>query len=486
MKNSEELITGLDIKEIIGSLSRDISSICFDSRQACPQSMYIAQKGTQVDGHTFILMAIEKGACCIVVEDMPIIINKEITYIRVDNSSLALGHIASAFYNHPSQKLKLIGITGTNGKTTTVTLLHTLLTDLGYKVGLLSTIENKINNKIIPSSHTTPDAVSINKLLAEMCDNGCEYCFMEVSSHAIVQHRIAGLLFQGAIFSNLTHDHLDYHKTFKEYVYAKKMLFDNLSPHAFALSNMDDANGKVMLQNTKATKQYYSLLNGTADFKAKINEFNFHGMQLNLDQEEVWVKLTGTFNAYNILAIYATTRLLGMDKMETLCKLSSLNPAEGRFSTYQGKNNIVAIVDYAHTPDALQNVLKTIGKIRKHNQQIITVVGCGGNRDKNKRPIMAKIGYDLSDKLILTSDNPRNENPDEILKEMLKGIENENNDKVFLISDRQQAIKLSVSIAKKGDIILIAGKGHEKYQEIQGVKHHFDDVEVVNKYLSIN
>lgn len=485
MKKCEELLLGLNIKNVIGPLSRDITSICFDSRQVVHQSMYIAQRGTQVDGHSFISMAIEKGACCIVLEKMPNEINKGITYIQVENSSFALGHIASAFYNYPSKKLKLIGITGTNGKTTTVTLLHTLLTNLGYKVGLLSTIENKITHKIIPSSHTTPDAIRINELLSEMYENGCEYCFMEVSSHAIVQDRIAGLTFFGAIFSNLTHDHLDYHKTFQEYLRAKKLFFDYLSPEAFALSNMDDPNGKVMLQNTKASKYYYSLLNGTADFKANIMEYNFNGMQLLLDGQEVWVKLSGTFNAYNLLVIYATAKLLGMDKMETLYKLSDLQPAEGRFSTYQGKNNIVAIVDYAHTPDALQNVLKTITKIKTSKQHIITVIGCGGNRDKNKRPVMAKIGYDFSDMLILTSDNPRNEKPEEILEDMIKGIANEKNDKVFVNVDREQAIKLSISMAKPNDIILIAGKGHEKYQEIQGVKHHFDDVEIAKKYLLI-
>ncbi|MDD3280270.1 MAG: UDP-N-acetylmuramoyl-L-alanyl-D-glutamate--2,6-diaminopimelate ligase [Bacteroidales bacterium] len=485
MKKCEELVSDLNIKNTIGTLSRNVTSLCFDSRQVVQQSMYIAQKGTQVDGHSFIPMAIEKGACCIILEDMPKEIKKDITYIQVDNSSFALGHIASAFYDYPSKKLKLIGITGTNGKTTTVTLLHTLLTNLGYKVGLLSTIENKIKDKIIPSSHTTPDAIRINELLSKMCDNGCEYCFMEVSSHAIVQDRIAGLSFVGAIFSNLTHDHLDYHKTFQEYLKAKKQFFDHLSPKAFALSNMDDANGKVMLQNTKASKYYYSLLNGTADFKANIIDYNFNGMQLHMDGKEVWVKLSGTFNAYNLLVIYATAKLLGMDTMETLYKISALNPAEGRFSTYQGKNNIVAIVDYAHTPDALQNVLKTIKKIKSLKQHIITVIGCGGNRDKNKRPVMAKIGYDFSDTLILTSDNPRNENPEEILQDMLKGIANENNDKVFVNVDREQAIKLSISIAKPDDIILIAGKGHEKYQEIQGIKHHFDDVEIAKKYLLI-
>ena len=484
MKQCKELVKELNIIKIIGSLSIEISNICFDSRQVIPQCLYVAQKGTQVDGHDFISMAIEKGASCIVLENLPSEINNTITYIQVENTSLALGYIASAFYDYPSKKIKLIGITGTNGKTTTVTLLHKMFLDLGYKTGLLSTIENKINQEIIPSTHTTPDAVTINKLLAFMCEKRCEYCFMEVSSHAVVQHRISGLIFKGGIFSNITHDHLDYHKTFKEYILAKKLFFDGLPSDAFALSNFDDPNGKVMLQNTKAKKYYYSLLNGTADFKAKINEFNFQGMHLNLENEDVWVKLTGTFNAYNLLAIYATTRLLNIDKEKAMHILSLLNPAEGRFATYLGKNNVVAIVDYAHTPDALENVLKSIRKIRNQKQHIITVVGCGGNRDKTKRPEMAKIGYDLSDKLILTSDNPRNENPEDILKDMLQGIEND--EKVLIISDREQAIKLAVSFADKNDIILIAGKGHEKYQEIMGVKHHFDDAEIIKKYLNIN
>lgn len=484
MKRCEELIKNIRPIKTIGSISKDISSICFDSREVVVQSMFIAQKGTQVDGHDYISKAIEKGAYCIVLEYFPSQLVENVTYIQVEDASLALAHIAAAFYDYPSQKLKLVGITGTNGKTTTVTLLHKLFLELGYQVGLLSTIENKINNEIIPSTHTTPDAVAINKLLALMCEKRCEFCFMEVSSHAIVQRRVEGLRFEGGIFSNITHDHLDYHKTFKEYILAKKMFFDTLPSHAFALSNIDDANGKIMLQNTKAKKYFYSLLSGTTDFKAKIVEHDFRGMQLDINEHKVWVKLTGVFNAYNTLAIYATARLLGINDNEILEVLSSLNPAEGRFETYVGENNITAIVDYAHTPDALENVLKTIRKIRKSKQNIITVVGSGGNRDKSKRPKMAKISYDLSDKLILTSDNPRNEDPDEIIKDMLKGIPND--EKVLVISDREQAIKTAVLLAHKDDVILIAGKGHEKYQEIKGVKRHFSDVEMVMKYLKIN
>ncbi|NLJ83018.1 MAG: UDP-N-acetylmuramoyl-L-alanyl-D-glutamate--2,6-diaminopimelate ligase [Bacteroidales bacterium] len=484
MKRCEELIKNIRPIKTIGSVSKNISSICFDSREVVVQSMFVAQKGTQVDGHDYISKAIEKGAYCIVLENLPSQLDDNVTYIQVENSSLALAHIASAFYDYPSQKLKLVGITGTNGKTTTVTLLHKLFLGLGYQAGLLSTIENRINNEIIPSTHTTPDAVSINKLLALMCEKGCEFCFMEVSSHAIVQRRVEGLRFEGGIFSNITHDHLDYHKTFKEYILAKKTFFDTLPSHAFALSNIDDANGKIMLQNTKAKKYFYGLLSGATDFKAKITEHDFRGMQLDINEHKVWVKLTGVFNAYNTLAIYATARLLGINDNKILKVLSSLNPAEGRFETYVGKNNITAIVDYAHTPDALENVLKTIRKIRKSKQNIITVVGSGGNRDKSKRSEMAKISYDLSDKLILTSDNPRDEDPDEIIKDMLKGTPND--EKVLVVSDREQAIKTAVLLAHKDDVILIAGKGHEKYQEIKGVKRHFSDAEVVIKYLKIN
>ncbi len=483
MKKYEDIIKDLKIKNTIGSLSKEISGIYFDSRKVCPQSMYVAQKGTQFDGHAFIAMAIEKGATCVVVENMPQNIDNAITYLQVEDTSEALGHLASSFYDYPSRKIKLIGITGTNGKTTTVTLLQQLFVKLGYKVGLLSTIENKINEIVIPSTHTTPDAITINQLLKEMCTQGCEYCFMEVSSHAIVQKRISGLFFAGGIFSNITHDHLDYHKTFLEYIKAKKIFFDNLPATAFALSNIDDANGKLMLQNTKASKHYYSLLNASSDYKAKINELDFHGMQLIIDNENIWVKLTGTFNAYNILAIYATTQLLGFDKTNVLCEISMLDSAKGRFNVYISNNDIIAIVDYAHTPDALQNVLNTIHKILKPHQNLITVVGCGGNRDKKKRPEMARIANSLSNQLIITSDNPRNENPEAIINDMLKGVVN--HDKVLTLTDREQAIKLAVKLANKKDVILIAGKGHEKYQEIKGIKYHFDDVEIVKKYLSI-
>ncbi|MDD2622680.1 MAG: UDP-N-acetylmuramoyl-L-alanyl-D-glutamate--2,6-diaminopimelate ligase [Bacteroidales bacterium] len=485
MKTCKELIDRIPIKQIIGNVEIPIHAVCFDSREVLANTLFVAQKGNTVDGHDYIDKAIAKGACCIVLENLPAQIKDGITYIQVENASFALGWIAAAFYNYPSEKLTLIGITGTNGKTTSVTLLHRLFRDLTYKVGLLSTIENKINDEIIPSTHTTPDAVTINRLLAKMLDKGCQFCFMEVSSHAIVQHRISGLHFKGAIFSNITHDHLDYHKTFKEYIYAKKMFFDNLSNDAFALSNMDDTNGMVMLQNTKAKRFTYSLLNVNTDFKATINTYDFEGMQLTIDKQEIWFRLTGTFNAYNLLVVYAVTQLLGIDKQEALRNMSLLEPAEGRFVTLNAKNKVTAIVDYAHTPDALKNVLKAIRNIRKPEQKILTLIGCGGNRDKSKRPEMAKIAYDLSDILILTSDNPRNENPINILDDMIKGIEKEDRNNVFVIENREQAIKLSASLAKKNDIILIAGKGHEKYQEINGIKHHFDDMEIIKNYLTI-
>ncbi|MFA7401640.1 MAG: UDP-N-acetylmuramoyl-L-alanyl-D-glutamate--2,6-diaminopimelate ligase [Bacteroidales bacterium] len=485
MKTAKELLHRLKTNKTIGNININVSAVCFDSRKVEPHALFVAQKGTSFNGHDFIDTAIEKGAVCIVLEDFPPKLNDAVTYIQVDNASYALGWIAAAFYDYPSEKLKLIGITGTNGKTTTVTLLHRLFTDFGFKTGMLSTVENKINNEILPSTHTTPDAVAINCLLAEMLNQSCEYCFMEVSSHAIVQDRISGLCVEGAVFSNITHDHLDYHKTFKEYIRAKKLFFDNLPAHAFALSNLDDVNGKVMLQNTKAKKYTYSLLNATADFKAKINEYDFQGMHLAINGQEAWFLLTGSFNAYNLLVVYAVAQLLGLENKDILCHMSKLKPAEGRFDTVNGKNNITAIVDYAHTPDALKNVLTTIRNIRKSDQRILTLVGCGGNRDKTKRPEMAKIAYDLSDVLILTSDNPRNEKPSDILKDMLKGVEKEDESKIFTIEDRKQAIKLSVSLSKKNDIILIAGKGHEKYQEINGLKHHFDDMEEIKKYLSV-
>ena len=483
MKTIRELIAALDVLQCVGHSDMEISNICFDSRKVGPRSLFVAQRGTQMDGHAFIGNAVAQGASCVVLEEMPSTLDEKVCYVKVKEADLALARIADAFYDHPSRQLKLVGVTGTNGKTTTVTLLYRLFKALGHQAGLLGTVENRIGDKVCPATHTTSDAVSVNAMLRDMVEMGCEYCFMEVSSHAIVQHRVAALHFTGGIFSNITHDHLDYHKTFRSYLEAKKAFFDHLEKSAFALSNADDANGRVMLQNSKAKTFTYGLKSGTVDFKAKIMELHLEGMLLNLDGQEVWSRLTGDFNAYNLLAVYGTAILLGEDKMEVVRHLSALEPAEGRFACYQGTKGVTAIVDYAHTPDALQNVLKTIHKIRRDSQRIITVVGCGGNRDKTKRPEMAQIAFSLSDLLILTSDNPRMEDPDAILQDMKKGLEGVKDSDYFIIADRAEAIKLAVHLAHTGDIVLIAGKGHEKYQDVNGVKHHFDDVEKVKQYL---
>ncbi|MCX6281400.1 MAG: UDP-N-acetylmuramoyl-L-alanyl-D-glutamate--2,6-diaminopimelate ligase [Bacteroidetes bacterium] len=457
-----------------------IRSLQFDSRQVGPGDVFFAIRGSVSDGHDFIGMAIEKGASAIVCESCPVELSNLVTWIKTSDSALALGEMASAFYDHPSHKLQLAGITGTNGKTTTVTLLHRLFTGLGYKSGLLSTIKNLVNLREVPATHTTADPVQINRLLAEMCEEGCEYCFMEVSSHAIDQKRIAGLNFRGGIFSNLTHDHLDYHKTFDAYIKAKKGFFDSLPSSAFALVNKDDKNGLVMLQNTRATKYTYSL-QSMADFRCKILDNEFSGLHLNIDGHDAWFRLIGSFNAYNILSVYTSAVLLGQDPLQVLTLLSTMEPVDGRFNYIPGPGNITAIVDYAHTPDALKNVLGTINDIRNHNEKLITVVGAGGNRDTSKRPVMAKISASLSDQLILTSDNPRFEEPEAILQEMVKGIEVTDARKVLVIADRRQAIKTAVTLAADNDIILIAGKGHETYQEIKGVKYPFDDREVVKE-----
>ena len=483
MKKIDELIRSVEVIQHVGDLNRTISSVCFDSQKVTPSSLFVAQRGTRTDGHTFIGQAIQKGACCVVLENMPQEIQSNVCYIQVKDSSLALAYIADVFYGYPSRQLKLVGITGTNGKTTTVTLLYRLFQSLGYKAGLLSTIENRVGEQVFPATHTTSDALYVNAMLRQMVDAGCSHCFMEVSSHAIVQHRVAALQFAGGIFSNITHDHLDYHKTFKAYLEAKKAFFDNLPATAFALSNADDANGRVMLQNTKAHTYTYGLKSGAVDFKAKIMECHLDGMQLQMDRQEMWSRLTGDFNAYNLLAIYGTAILLGEEKQQVLTRLSALEAAEGRFACYTGSKGVTAIVDYAHTPDALQHVLQTVRKIRRPSQHILTVVGCGGDRDKTKRPEMAQIGFSLSDTLILTSDNPRTEEPDAILDDMRKGLAAEDESAYIVIADRAEAIKTAVRLAKPGDIVLIAGKGHEKYQDIKGVKHHFDDVETVKKYL---
>ena len=483
MKLLSDILYKTRLEEVIGSTNVAISSVTFDSRKVKKDSLFVATRGTASDGHHYIETAIESGAVAIVCEELPEVQKENITYVKVIDSSASLGYIACNYYDNPSEKIKLVGITGTNGKTTTVTLLFNLFRGLGYNVGLLSTVENKINNTVIPSTHTTPDALALNELLSKMVEEGCQYAFMEVSSHAIVQHRITGVKFIGAAFSNITHDHLDYHKTFEEYIKAKKLFFDNLQDDAFALTNKDDRNGMVMLQNTKATKYSYGL-KSIADFKCRVVENHLNGLLLNIDNQEVWVKLIGSFNAYNVLVVYAVSQLLKQDKVQVLTTLSNLNSVEGRFQYIKSKNGVVAIIDYAHTPDALKNVLETIKDIRTGNEQVITLAGCGGDRDAAKRPIMAQIACDYSNKVILTSDNPRSENPEDILNQMQAGINPADAKKTLRISDRKEAIRTAVAFAKEGDIILIAGKGHEKYQEINGVKHPFDDFEIVKEIFN--
>lgn len=484
MKLLKDILYKTGIEEVVGSTQVAIEKVCFDSRAVEKFSLFVAVSGTQVDGHQFVVKAIEDGAIAIVCEVLPEEIVEGVTYVRVQNSALAMGFIAANFYDNPSAEIKLVGITGTNGKTTTATLLHDLFAGLGYKSGLLSTVVNKIGSEEIPSTHTTPDSIQLNALLREMIEQGCEYCFMEVSSHAIHQHRIAGVDFVGGVFTNITHDHLDYHKTFQEYIAAKKMFFDNLSESAFALTNKDDKNGLVMLQNTKATKVSYAL-KSMADYSCKVLESDFSGMLLNVDGSEVWTKLIGGFNAYNVLAIYSTAVLLGEDKLNVLTAISQLVSVEGRFQYIKSANNIAGIVDYAHTPDALKNVLKTINAIRTGNEKVITIVGCGGDRDKEKRPIMAGIACEMSDKIILTSDNPRTENPDEIIKDMRAGVDGIHFNKVLAIVNREEAIRTACSLAGKDDIILVAGKGHEKYQEINGERFPFDDMEILSQTFDL-
>ena len=484
MKLLSDILYKVKLEEIIGSTHVAISSIVFDSRKVKKDSLFVATKGAADDGHIYIQKAIELGAIAIVCEEIPKDKNDQITYVKVADSTYALGVMACNYYDNPSEKLKLVGITGTNGKTTTVTLLFNLFKSLGYSVGLLSTVQNKINNTVIPSTHTTPDAITLNELLFKMEEQGCEFVFMEVSSHAIVQNRIAGINFTGALFSNITHDHLDYHKTFDEYIKAKKQFFNLLPSTAFALTNRDDKNGMVMLQNTKANKYTYALKN-IADYKCKIIESHLNGLLLNIDNHEVWVKLIGTFNAYNILSVYATAVLLKQDITSVLTALSNLNSVEGRFQYVKSPNGVIGIIDYAHTPDALKNVLETVKEIRSGSEQVITLVGCGGDRDSAKRPIMAAIACEYSNKVILTSDNPRTEDPEEILNQMQAGINPVDVKKVLRITDRREAIKIACSFSSKGDIILIAGKGHEKYQEIKGVKHDFDDLEILKETIKI-
>jgi UDP-N-acetylmuramoyl-L-alanyl-D-glutamate--2,6-diaminopimelate ligase len=480
----EQIINHINYVTISGMLDREISGIDFDSRNVGPDFIFVAQRGVHVDGHKFIPTAVKNGAKTIICEELPAEINTEITYIIVTDSNQVLGELATVFYGFPSAKLKVLGVTGTNGKTSIATLLFQLFLNLGYKVGLISTISYKINEKEETASHTTPDALKIQKLLAEMVNEGCQYCFMEVSSHAIHQKRISGIDFAGGVFTNITHDHLDYHKTFAEYIKAKKTFFDNLSSNAFALVNIDDKNGQVMVQNTKAKKITFS--NGRmADFRCKVLENHFDGMLLNMDGNEIWTKFVGKFNASNLLAVFASAILLEQNKDEVLTIISNLNPVAGRFETIRSSDGKFAIVDYAHTPDALKNVLAAISEIRTRNEQVITVIGAGGDRDKTKRPEMAKEALLASDKVILTSDKPRTENPEEIIKDMEAGVEPQYKNKVVSIKNRKDAIKTAVLIANPGDIILVAGKGHENYQEINGVKHHFDDKEVIKEFFGI-
>ena len=478
----KEIINGIEA-QVTGPAELEVKDLQFDSRRVTDGTLFVAQRGTKVDGHEFIGGAVEKGAVAVVCEELPKKLAKEVAYIQVADSSVALGLMAANYYGHPSEQLKLVGITGTNGKTTTVTLLHRMFRLLGHHVGLVSTIVNKIDEEELPTGHTTPDALELNQLLRRMVDAGCDYCFMEVSSHAVVQHRIAGVRFAGAIFSNITHDHLDFHKTMANYIAAKKGFFDGLTEEAWALVNVDDKNGMVMVQNTKA-KVYTYALQHAADFHCRLVENTFEGMHLNINDHALWCRLVGRFNAYNLTAIYAAAVLCGADEAEALRLLSMLEAAPGRFQYVNGRG-ITAIVDYAHTPDALQNVISTIDGIRRQTQLLITVVGCGGDRDRTKRPEMAKIAAEGSDKVVLTSDNPRTENPDSILDEMEAGLTAQQLSHVVRITDRRQAIRTACMMAKEGDIVLVAGKGHEKYQEVNGVRSHFDDVEELEKELGV-
>lgn len=481
MKELKEILYGVAITEVVGDTSVNVSSLAFDSRKVQEGSCYVAQKGTQVDGHEFISGAIASGAVAIICEELPAESLSTITYVKVKDSAEALGVIASNYYDNPSTQLKLVGVTGTNGKTTTVTLLHQLFSGLGQKTGLISTVVNKIGSKEVKATHTTPDAIQLNASLADMVIAGCECCFMEVSSHAVVQRRIAGLHFEGGVFTNITHEHLDFHKTFKEYIQAKRGFFNQLGKASFALSNKDDKNGEVMLQETLAKKHYYALKT-PADFKGRVVESNFDGLSLKLDDQEFWSPLIGFFNAYNLTAVYGTAILLGEEKLETLTILSTLKSVAGRFQ-HVNINKVSGIVDYAHSPDALENVLKTIQDIRTGNEEVITVVGCGGDRDRGKRPLMAGIACKLSNRVILTSDNPRTENPESIIEEMKEGVDVVARRKVLSITNRREAIRTAVSLAQPNDILIVAGKGHENYQEINGVRTHFDDMEVLTEAL---
>jgi UDP-N-acetylmuramoyl-L-alanyl-D-glutamate--2,6-diaminopimelate ligase len=481
----KDLLYKVKLKAVHGSTDVEVKSLHIDSRTVAAGSCFIALKGTTVNGNDFIDAAITKGAVAIVTDNFPENMVDGITYVEVENTNTAAGLMAHHFYGEPSTKINLVGVTGTNGKTTVATILYNLFTKLGYKCGLISTVENKIAEAIIPATHTTPDAINLNAFLKKMLDEGCEYVFMECSSHAIDQERIAGLVFKGGIFTNITHDHLDYHKTFDEYIRVKKQWFDNMPSTAFAISNADDKRGAVMLQNTAAKKYYYSLRT-VADFKGKILDNSLTGLHMIVNDVEVHFKLIGEFNAYNLLSVYAAAICLGMDKQEVLLALSNIDSAEGRFDYEVSKiEKVIGIVDYAHTPDALLNVLATIKNLRQGFEKIITVVGCGGNRDKAKRPIMAEVACEHSDRVILTSDNPRHEKPEDILRDMEAGVNVVARRKYITIADRKEAIKTAVSLSNKEDIVLVAGKGHEKYQEIEGVKYDFDDKKVLREMFEL-
>ena len=475
-----ELVNRIPVIEIHGDNNREVSELVFDSRKVTENALYIAVRGTVLDGHSFIASSIEKGATTIVCEEFPETLAENVTYIKVKDSAKALGHLASNFYGNPSRKLKLIGVTGTNGKTSVSTLLFDIFRNLGYDSALLSTVEIRIGEEIIRATHTTPDVITINKILAEAVEKGCEFAFMEVSSHGIAQNRIEGLHFKIAGFTNITHDHLDYHKTFEEYLKTKKRFFDELEDTAIAITNVDDKNGNVMLQNTKAKKKSYALKT-MADYHGKLLEVDFNGMLLNFNGKEFWTTLTGKFNVYNLLLVFGIAEELGFEQDEILQAISKLKRVSGRFETLKSDGGIFFIVDYAHTPDALENILDSINDIRTKNERLITVFGCGGDRDHSKRPEMGNIATKKSTLAIITSDNPRTEDPGQIIKEIEAGVEPQNFSKYTSIPDRKEAIKMAIKFAEPKDIILVAGKGHENYQEINGVKHHFDDKEVINE-----
>ena len=483
MKLLQDILFGVSLKEVVGSTQLSIKDIQIDSRKVQEGSVFVAIKGIQADGHEFIATAIQKGAVAIVCEQLPSSLQEGVVFIVVANAQESVAVMAHHFYDNPSTQIKLVGVTGTNGKTTVATLLFKLFKGLGYTCGLISTVENHIGDTIVPATHTTPDPIQLNALLQKMVQAGCTHVFMEVSSHAIHQHRITGLQFVGAAFTNITHDHLDYHKTFEAYLEAKKAFFDALPSSAFALSNLDDKNGAQMLLDTKAKKLTYAL-HAPSNYKGKILENQLNGLVLLVNEMEVHCRLIGTFNAYNFLAVYGIAIQLGETSEAVLTVLSALTGAEGRFDYIISADQIIGIVDYAHTPDALENVLTTIAKLRKGNEQVITVVGCGGDRDKTKRPIMAQVACDLSTKVFLTSDNPRSEDPNDIIKDMEQGLSSSAKRKYINIVDRKEAIKAAVSFAQPGDIILVAGKGHEKYQEIKGIKHDFDDKKIIQELFN--